>query len=78
MKAMILALLGLLAWLIYLVIRLRSEALVNRRVIGSLQKAWPVTEQKYTWASPVPLQSIAYTCVLLLVALLFLLLPIGN
>lgn len=82
MEAMVVLMLGLVVWLLWLVIRLRSEAWVNRRVIASLQKVRPVTEQKIAWASPVllrlSLQSVACIGMLLLIALLFFLLPVAN
>ncbi len=45
-----LAALGIVVvWLGLLVIRLRLESLVNRRVIASLQKVRPISEQKAPW-----------------------------
>ncbi len=44
------AALGLLVvWLAILVIRLRLESLVNRRVIASLQRVRPIHEAKTPW-----------------------------
>lgn len=39
----------LVIWLTVLVIRLRLESLVNRRVIASLQKVRPIQEEKTAW-----------------------------
>jgi len=40
---------GLILWLIILVIRLRMEALVNRRVIASLQKGHSADTKAHPW-----------------------------
>lgn len=39
----------LVLWLAILVIRLRLESLINRRVIASLQRVRPIQEEKAPW-----------------------------